>query len=70
MRVAERFLVLQHSTLKMVGSPVVACGELQQLSSRAGEATLMGQFAEPMRHFSIVLRAVKGRGGAQCLAHG
>jgi hypothetical protein len=62
-------LVLQRSNLEMVGSAIVAGSELQQLPSRAGEATLAGQFAEPVRHFSIVQRPVKERGGVQWLVH-
>ena len=62
--------MLRRSTPEMVGSPVVTGSELKQLPSSAGEATLAGEFAEPMRHFSIVLRAVKGRGSVRRLARG
>jgi hypothetical protein len=52
----------------MIGSPFVTGREVQQLPSRAGEATLAGQFAELVRDFSIV-RAVGRRGTISWLAH-
>ena len=42
------------STVEMIGSPFVTRRELQQLLPCADEATLAGQLAQPVRHFSIV----------------
>ena len=43
----------------MIGSTVVVGRELQQLPSRAGETTLAGQLAEPLRHLSIMCAVKK-----------
>jgi hypothetical protein len=51
---------LSSSILEMIGSPPVTGRELQEFPSRAREATLASQFAEPVRYFSIV-RAVRRR---------
>ena len=59
---------LPRSILEMIGSPVVTGRELQEFPSRAREATLAGQFAEPMRHFSI-MSAVRRRGAMPSPTH-
>src|SRR5262249_41325316 len=39
------------SRVKMLGPPIETGREVQQLRSRAREATLAGQVAKPLRHF-------------------
>ena len=56
------------STIEMIGPPFVTRRQLQQLPPCAGEATLVGQLAEPVRHFSIV-RPVHRQGAVPLLVH-
>ena len=56
------------STIEMIGPPFVTRRQLQQLPPCAGEATLVGQLAEPVRHFSIV-RPVDKQGAVPLLVH-
>lgn len=59
---------LLRSAVEMIGSPLVTGRELQQLPPCAGEAALPGQFAEPVRNFSI-MRTVKRRGAIPWRIH-
>ena len=59
---------LPRSTIEMIGPPFVTRRQLQQLPPCAGEATLVGQLAEPVRHFSIV-RPVDKQGAVPLLVH-
>jgi hypothetical protein len=59
---------LRLSIFEMIGSPVITGRKLQELFSRAWEAALAGQCAEPVRHFSIV-RAARRDGTSLSPAH-
>ena len=59
---------LRLSKLKIIGSSVITGRELQELFSRAWEAALAGQCAEPVCHFSIV-RAARRDGTSLSPAH-
>ena len=56
------------STVEMIGSPFITRRELQQFPPCAGEATLTGQLAQPVCHFSIV-RPVNRQGADLWLVH-
>jgi hypothetical protein len=68
---SERILAKKaspRSTVEMVGPPFVTRCELQQFPACTGEATLAGQIAEPVGHFSIVC-PVNRQGAVPSLVH-
>jgi hypothetical protein len=56
------------STVEMLRPPFITRRELKQFPPCAGEATLAGKLAQPVRHFSIV-RPVNRQGAVPWLVH-